>query len=128
MQQALRTRLLNDGTIGGLVGTRVDWNIRPQGKPLPAITLERVVGDHAQTMSGLQVTQGPLIQVDCWASKYTDAAALRDAVIEILTTPAVQSGIRFLGAGNVMDADSSESTDGGIVHRTMIRANVWHTT
>lgn len=128
MQQALRTRLLNDSTIGGLVGTRVDWNIRPQGKPLPAITLERVVGDHAQTMSGLQVTQGPLIQVDCWASKYTDAAALRDAVIEILTTPAVQSGVRFLGAGNVMDADSSESTDGGIVHRTMIRANVWHTT
>jgi hypothetical protein len=38
MQTALRTRLLADATISGIVGTRIDWGLRPQAKALPAIT------------------------------------------------------------------------------------------
>jgi hypothetical protein len=39
MQTDLRARLLANGTIAGLVSTRVDWGIRPQGK--------RASGDYA---------------------------------------------------------------------------------
>ena len=128
MQTQLRTRLLNDATIAGLVSSRVDWGVRPQGKPLPAITLALVNDARDQHLGGVQTTQGPLVQVDCWASTYADMANLREAVITLLATPATQSGTRFLGAQNINSVDLPESTDVGMVHRAMIRANVWHTT
>ena len=127
MQMQLRTRLLNDATISGLVSTRVDWGVRPQGKPLPAITLTMADDAREQTMGGLQVTQDPLVQIDCWGATYGDAAALRDAVITLLTTDATQSGVKFLKAQNINTQDLPEKTDTGIVFRSMIRANVWHT-
>lgn len=128
MQTDLRALLKGDTTISGLVSTRVDWGVRPQGKPLPAITLTRVVGSHDQTMSGVEITQGPLIQIDCWAETYADMAALRDAVIALIATPVVQGSTRFLGAQNIIDHDLPEDTDNGLVQRSMIRANIWHTT
>lgn len=128
MQTQLRTRLLNDATISALVGTRVDWGVRPQAKALPSITLILANDGRDQRLSGLQVTQGPLVQIDCWADTYADAAAMREAVVTLISTAAVQSGTRFLGAGNINTQDLPEKTDTGIVHRAMIRANIWHTT
>lgn len=128
MQAELRARLLADSTISGLAGTRVDWNVRPQGKPLPAITLALVNDRRDQTMSGLQATQGPLVQFDCWAEKYADVVSLREAVVSLLATAAVQSGVRFLGAQDIGVQDLAENTENGLVHRSIIRATVWHTT
>lgn len=128
MQTDLRARLLANGTIAALVSTRVDWGVRPQGKPLPAITLTMVNDTRDQRMDGLETTQGPLVQIDCWADTYLTASALREAVVTLLATPATQSGTRFLGAQNINTQDLPEKTDTGMVHRAMIRANVWHTT
>lgn len=128
MQTQLRARLLADGTIAGLVSTRVDWGVRPQAAGLPAITLTLVNDNRDQTMAGVQTTQGPLVQVDCWAETYSGMLTLREAVITLLATPATQSGTRFLGSQNINTQDLPEKTDTGIVHRAMIRANVWHTT
>jgi hypothetical protein len=125
MQQALRTRLLNDATIAGLVGTRIDWDARPQGKPLPAITLA-MVDTRDQHMGGPQVTRSSIIQVDCWASKANDAHTLADAVIAELQPALTVSGIRFLGA--FLTATSmSEDTDNGLVYRVMVRGSISHT-
>lgn len=135
MQTQLRTRLLNEATIAGLVSTRVDWGVRPQAKGLPAITMTLVSDSRDQNMAGLETTQGPLVQVDCWADASSDPAtayatisALREAVITLLATPATQSGTVFLGAQNIYSQDLPEDTEVGTVHRAMIRANVWHTT
>ena len=128
METQLRARLKADATISGFVGTRVDWGVRPQGKPLPAITLTMAVDGRDQTLSGVQATQGPLVQVDCWGATYADAAALREAVVSLLAAPAVQSGVRFLGAQNISTTDLPEKTDTGMVFRSMVRANIWHTT
>jgi hypothetical protein len=128
MQTELRDRLKANATIAGLVGTRVDWGVRPQGKPLPAITLTLVSDVRDQTMAGLQVTQGPLIQVDCWALTYAETVTLREAVISLLATPATQASCKFLGAQNISSQDLPEDTDVGLVQRAIIRANIWHTT
>lgn len=128
MQSDLRTVLKNDATISALVSTRVDWGVRPQGKPLPAITLTLVNDNREQMMAGLQTTQGPLVQIDCWAETYSDMATLRERVITLIATPVVQGSTRFLGAQDINAVDLPESTDNGIIHRAAIRANVWHTT
>lgn len=127
METELRSRLLADGTISGLVGTRIDWGVRPQGKPLPAITLTLANDTRDQAMAGIQNTQGPLVQIDCWAEKYADTVTLREAVIALIATAATVSGVRFLAAQNINTHDLPEKTDTGIVHHSMIRANIWHT-
>ena len=125
MQQALRSRLLADGTVAALVGTRVDWDARPQGKSLPAITLA-MVDNRDQHMGGPQVTRNTIIQADCWALKAADAHNLAEAVIAELQPPATVSGVRFLGA--FLTATSmSEDTDSGLVYRVMVRGNIAHT-
>jgi hypothetical protein len=128
MQTELRARLLADSTISGLVGTRVDWGVRPQGKPLPAITLILASDTRDQTMAGVQATQGPLIQIDCWAETYAATVTLREAVVALISTPATQGSSKFLGAANINAIDLPEKVDTGIVHRSVIRANIWHTT
>lgn len=127
MQTDLRALLLANATVSANCGSRVDWGVRPQGKPLPAITLLLVSDTRDQTLGGVQTTQGPLVQVDCWAETYSAMVTLREAVITLLATPVVQSGTRFLGAQNINTQDLSEKTDTGMVFRAMIRATVWHT-
>ena len=125
MQQALRTRLLNDATVAGLVGTRVDWDARPQAKALPAVTLS-MVDVRDQHMGGAQVTRGTIIQADCWALKPLDAHNLAEAVIAELQPKATVSGVTFLGA--FLTATSmSEDTDNGMIYRVMVRGDLHHT-
>jgi hypothetical protein len=125
MQQALKTRLLADATISDLVGTRVDWDARPQGKPLPAITLSKI-DPRAQHMGGPQATRNTIIQVDCWASKASDAHTLAEAVVAELQPAATVGGVNFLGAF-LTDTSMTEETDNGTVYRVMVRGSISHT-
>lgn len=122
MQAALRTRLLADPTISGLVGTRIDWGLRPQGKPLPAISLTIISTPRDYTMAGAQTTQFYRVQIDCWAATYKSANDVRDAVIAELE-PA--SG-EFLGSFVVRNSDFPEKTDTGEIHRASIDFKVTH--
>lgn len=126
MQTQLRSRLLDDGTISGQ-GTRVDWNVRPQGKPLPAITLSLISDRRDQHMGGLQRTRGSWTQIDVWADDAETLATIREALVSLLATGAVEDGITFLPAQDIEVRESVEKTDTGIVHRSMIQATVWHT-
>jgi hypothetical protein len=122
MQTALRARLLADATIAGLVGSRVDWGLRPQAKALPAITLTLVPSPRDYHMGGAQVTQHYRVQVDCWATTYKGAHDLREAVIAELE-PASGS---FLGSFVERSADMPERTDTGEVHRASLDFKVTH--
>jgi hypothetical protein len=125
MQSALRDRLLADATITGLVGTRVDWDVRPQGKALPAITLA-MVDERDQGMGGAQVTRNTIIQADCWASRAIDSHTLAEAVITELQPALTVGSVRFLGA--FLSATSmSEDTGDGLVYRVMVRGRIVHT-
>jgi hypothetical protein len=125
MQTALRDRLLADATITALVGTRVDWDVRPQGKPLPSITLA-MVDNRDQKMDGPQVTRSTVIQADCWALKSIDAHTLAEAVIVELQPALTVGSVRFLGAF-LTCTSSSEDTDNGLVYRVMVRGRIVHT-
>lgn len=78
---ALRTRLLADGPLGALVSTRIDWVERPQGKTLPAVTLQCIGDGHEQHLKGFESLRPARVQYDVWADTYADATALKDALI-----------------------------------------------
>jgi hypothetical protein len=122
MQTALRSRLLADATISGLVDQRVDWGLRPQAKTLPAITLTLIPTPRDYHMGGAQATQHYRVQVDCWAETYKAAHELREAVIAELE-PANSA---FLGGFVERTADMPERTDTGVIHRAMIDFKITH--
>lgn len=98
MIEGVRTALLADATVAGLVGTRVYPRYLPQGGALPAIALHLISGVPDQASSG---PTGPIerrVQVDCWAERYAAAASLAKAVRDRLDgLNGTFSGITFGG-------------------------------
>lgn len=97
-QEALRARLLADGPLTALVSTRIDWVERPQGKSLPAVTLQGISDAREQNLKGFEGLQPARVQYDVWGDTY---ASVRDTV-EALIAAAVPSqtgnGHRFTRA------------------------------
>lgn len=97
-QEALRTRLLANSPLGTIVSTRIDWVERPQGKTLPAVTLQSVADAREQNLKGFEGLQPARVQYDVWGDTY---ASVRD-VVEALIAAAVPSqtanGHRFTRA------------------------------
>jgi hypothetical protein len=80
IETAIRTILLADATVSGLVATRVYTGTMPQRATFPLITLKKV-----DKLSGLTLSDavGPntlRVQVDCWAQDVDGVRALADAV------------------------------------------------
>jgi hypothetical protein len=118
----LRTRLLADAAVAALVGTRVDWGLRVQGGPLPALRLTLIPTPRAYTMAGADTTQQYRVQVDCYGETYKAAYDLRAAVVAEME-PA--SG-EFLGSFVERDFDNSERTDAGVVHCRTLEFKITH--
>lgn len=94
--EAVRAALLADATVAGIVVARVYPRFLPQAPVLPAIVLHRISGVSDQSSAG---PTGPVerrVQVDCWAERYADAAALGTAVRRRLDgLMGTFAGIRF---------------------------------
>lgn len=80
MLSDLRTFLLADGTIAGLVATRIYPSILPQSPTLPAITYSTVSASRQNTMDGPDGLPSKRIQIDAWSSSFAQAAALSNAI------------------------------------------------
>jgi len=80
----LRTHLVNDSTVNGIVGDRVYPLRLSQGYTLPAISYQRISGDRAKDISGSIGHAQPRIQVDCWTNSYSDLKDLAEAVRKAL--------------------------------------------
>lgn len=127
MQSALRTRLKADATVAALVSTRIDWVERPQGKALPAITLQTISDPRPQHMGGNQDTRQTIVQVDCWAAKYADVRECADAVIACLTPSADAGGVRFLRSFVDNERDLAERTETATIYRVSVDMRITHT-
>ena len=107
MEEALRTVLRSHAAIAALVGTRVDWGIRPQATALPAICLT-VISDApvSHTMDGPGPSQAR-VQVDCFGASYASVKAVARAVRRRLDTysDATFLGIFLAGARDLTDED-----------------------
>ena len=52
MEEALRARLLGAAGLTAIVDRRVDWGVRAQGAPMPAVTLNVITGAATMHMAG----------------------------------------------------------------------------
>lgn len=86
--EALRTHLLSETSIAGLVAGRVYPLRLPQPKAgvtnLPAIVLTRISGIRYPHLRGAESLARPRYQVDCWANTHDAATALGTLVRQSL--------------------------------------------
>lgn len=80
LETELRARLVADGTVAGLVGTRIYALILPQDPTLPAVTYQRISGPRLQSLDGAAGRGMARIQIDSWAGEYLDAQAVAAAI------------------------------------------------
>lgn len=82
--EALRTYVLADATVSGLVGARMYPVILPQNPTMPAITYQYISGASVISHDGATGLENPTFQIDCWGSTYATMDALFEAVRERL--------------------------------------------
>jgi len=137
MEEVLRAKLLGTASVAAIVGTRVDWGIRPQGKPLPAIVLELASGVPGMTYAGPDGWSRSRVQIEHWGRTFKEAKDLADLVggeNGVLTGWRETVGgfrMRTFIMARRSDTDTLPSTlggsdAGGPVHRTSLDALVWH--
>jgi hypothetical protein len=126
METALRTRLKNDAGVSALVGTRIDWSVRPQGSITPCVVLTMIADNRDQHFQGFAGFRSTRIQIDCYAATKAAAVALREAVIAAVVPEATVSGVTFLRAFINTVLDRGDQTETGFIHRELIDLNCWH--
>ena len=80
----IRTALLADGTVAGLIGTRAYYKLLPQDPTYPALTLEQISGDPLNTVNSVPALSWARIRVNAWGKTYAAADALGIAVEDAL--------------------------------------------
>lgn len=103
----VRTYLLADATLGGLVGSRVYPLILPQSPTMPAVTVSVVSGDRHHSTDGPSGLATPRVQVDCWGSTYSSANDVFEAVRKRLDG-VTNGSIQVAFADNELDFYDSE--------------------
>lgn len=130
MYQALRSRLLTGDGMAALVSNRVDWDERPQGKPLPAITLQVVTDPDEQTYEGPQILRSTLVQMDIWAIDRATTVAIKKAALPAILPAIRMDAIRFEQSFVSDSQDTTEtatvsSIGTSTVFRTRVDLRVW---
>lgn len=80
LEQALYSILSADGTVSGLVGTRIYPNVIPQDVSLPAIAYQRISAMRVFSHGGPSCLARPRFQITCLATSYSSAKAVANAV------------------------------------------------
>lgn len=121
----LVARLRADATVSGLVGTRIYWEVRPQGSALPAIVLTGVSGERRQHMAGPMTTQGHRVQFDCMAATKAQASDLRAAAIDVIEGTGTGGTTKFQGGFvNLLPARTDDTPD-GVIRTERFDATIW---
>jgi hypothetical protein len=124
MEEALRTLLVADPTLGALVAPgSIVWNHLPQATPRPAIVLFRISGAPGVTMQGSDGLINGTVQIDVQAHSVTEMWAIRDALSGLLHghRDATLTGIFFLS-----ERQSAEPLgDNLLIHRCSMDFDVW---
>ena len=90
-QQDLYALLIADGTVTGLVSTRITPDIGSQGTARPYITYTVISTVNAnQVHTNVKVGANTRIQINCWADDPDTAMTVADAVEAALTTGYVE--------------------------------------
>lgn len=118
MEAALIAKLLASAGITALVGQRINWKVRPQGQPLPALVLHKPSGFPDYQLSGTEGLWQSRVQVDSWGLSYGAAKAAADAVLATLSGQRfTHAGVRFAGVLMVDERDDTFSAETGTLFR-----------
>lgn len=80
IEEAVRYILANDGTVSGLVGTKIYPPVVPQGVSLPVVTYQQITGVRDEILSGPTGLTKARFQINSWAATYTVSESLSEAV------------------------------------------------
>lgn len=121
VEKAIRSILVDDGTVAGLVGNRIYPLVRPDGTGSPAITYQQISGFRDHVMTGPSGFVESRFQLNCWADTYAEADALADAVRSAVDgysgtkESVVIQGIHLVDEGDaiVLQADNESLNERG---------------
>lgn len=84
LEEGLRARLLADGVVSGLVGTRIYPGSAEPGATLPFLVFARISGPREQGFDGPLGLAEPRVQFDSYAETWRGARALARALRQSL--------------------------------------------
>jgi len=129
MEEALVTLLLADGTLSGLVGTRINWGVRPQANStLPAIVLNRITGVRDYSLDGPTNLISSTVQCDCYGQSYGSAKQAARALMGVVNGyDQTASGVQFQRISIESERDTNETeSPGRYLFRCSIDIAIWH--
>lgn len=131
MEEAFRALLLGTAALTTRVGQRIDWGVRSQGAPLPALTMFLVSGVPQMNLAGPSGWSRDRIQIDSWGRTFIAARDLADilgapdgGLLVGLRRDLPRLRLRTFVIGRRSDTDTDAS---GPVHRTSLDVMAWHT-
>jgi len=130
LEKAVRSVLINDATVAGLVVARVYPQRRPQGSTLPALVYQNVFShqtESLETQDGLRRTRFAVEAID---TSYGATKTLRDAVESALvnytgtTDGETIHSLRLLSVVDIDESNEPASQFGAF--RTIMDFVIWH--
>lgn len=76
--------LLNTQTVSDIAGSRINWVNAPQSTGKPYVILQTTSGENFPDMDSASELSKLTIQIDCWATSWGQANALRRVIIHLL--------------------------------------------
>lgn len=80
IEEALTARITEDEHFAGMLAEDGGWSRRLRS--LPALTLQIITDARPQHMTGMMRVRPTMIQIDAWAERADEVAAVRDALID----------------------------------------------
>jgi hypothetical protein len=129
MKEALVAILLADSAIAALVSDRVYWNLRTQGKALPAITLHVVSDNLVHFYQGAGGHFVSRVQIDAFGRTNAAMDQLSQAVITALAGRRyIQNSVEFQGIfyRNGRDLTEEGRTEADRIYRFSLDFEIHH--
>jgi len=133
LEKGIRAILIADGTVSGLVSTRIYPQRRPEGTILPALTYQTVYQEITEALSEQTGLRRSRVSIDCADSTYGGNKTLRDAVTSALIdynatiSGEIIDSIRLEAAVDI-DEDLEPASGSVGVFRTILDFIVYHQT
>jgi len=129
IEEALVSILAADGTVSGLVGTRIYPLVVPQNPTLPAVVYQRISGVREHTHDEVGDLARPRFQFTSIATTYSAAKALANAVREALdnySATKLSVVIDAIFVENEIDVFNLSEDQGDNTYGVLVDATVWH--
>lgn len=133
LEKGIRAILLADGTVSGLVSTRIFPQRRPTGTSLPALTYQTVFQEITEGLAEQGGLRRSRVSIECTDDTYGDTKTLRNAVTSALInysdtiSSEIIDSVRLESAIDI-DEDLEPASGSVGVFRTILDFIVYHQT